>query len=353
MPTGDYFYQQIKISKEDVVKNAFQILYDDDPVIFEKYGERGKIKTIEDLNFHLSYLSTAAQLNEPQLFLDYVAWCKMYFNSINFPIKWFLRSLEVLQEVFEQQLSGNEKSQLSEIIRTAVREFENYPTQSNSFLIKDSKSGVLAQQYLNALLRRDRQLAAKIIKDAVSAGVDVKDIYLNVFQLTQYEVGRLWQTNKITVAMEHYCTAATQFIMTNLYEYIFSSEKIGKKLVTSSVAGELHELGIRMVTDFFEIEGWDTYYLGSNTPTDGVIKMIEDTEADLLAISSTIPFNVPTVEELIKEVRKTFDVNTLKILVGGRPFNTNANLWKNIGADGFALNAKDAIIAANKLISLN
>ena len=39
-------------------------------------------------------------------------------------------------------------------------------------------------------------------------GISVKDIYLHVFQSSLYEIGRLWQENKITVAQEHYCQYA-------------------------------------------------------------------------------------------------------------------------------------------------
>ena len=110
---------------------------------------------------------------------------------------------------------------------------------------------ITADQYLEKLLQKDRYGAEALIKEILAGGVSIKDVYLKVFQPVQWEIGRLWQINKITVAMEHYCTAATQFIMSRLYEYIFSTEKNGLSFVATSVSNELHELGIRMVSDFF------------------------------------------------------------------------------------------------------
>ena len=78
---------------------------------------------------------------------------------------------------------------------------------------------------------------------------------------------RYWQMNRLTVAQEHYCTAATQMIMSQLYPYIFEGERNGRVLVATCVAENLHEIGVRMVTDFFEMDGWDTFYLGANVPT--------------------------------------------------------------------------------------
>lgn len=76
----------------------------------------------------------------------------------------------------------------------------------------------------------------------MAAGTPVKEIHLHVFQPAQYEVGRLWQMNRITVAQEHYCTAATQLIMSQLYPHIFASVKNGCTLGATCVGGDLHEV---------------------------------------------------------------------------------------------------------------
>lgn len=208
----------------------------------------------------------------------------------------------------------------------------------------------LADEYLNSLLNKDRHKAEKLIMQELEGGASIRDVYLKVFQPVQWKIGQLWQSNKITVAMEHYCTAATQFIMSRLYDYIFSSEKNGRNLVATSISGELHELGIRMVTDFFEMEGWNTYYLGANTPNESVLEMINETNADILAISATIYFNIPQVTKLIEFVRNNPHPEKLKIMVGGKAFNAYDQLWKDTKADAYASDADGAIKTANKLL---
>lgn len=208
-----------------------------------------------------------------------------------------------------------------------------------------------ARLYLVSLINKDRHEAERIIMKSIDQGTSIRDIYLNVFQPVQWEIGRLWQTNEITVAMEHYCTAATQFIMSRLYEHIFSSNKIGRNMVATTISGELHELGIRMVTDFFEMDGWDTYYLGANTPNDSIVQMLNETNADILAISATIYFNIPQVTELIEYVRNEIHPENLKIMVGGKAFNSYEDLWKDTKADGYATDADGAIKEAIKLIN--
>lgn len=124
-------------------------------------------------------------------------------------------------------------------------------------------------------------------------------------------------------------------------------------MVATSVSGELHELGIRMVSDFFEMEGWHTYYLGANTPKQGVVDMINESNADILAISATIYYNIPQVSELIQFVKNQVPGDKLKIMVGGNAFNMNAKLWKEVNADVYAMNAQDAITKSKALLNIN
>ncbi len=107
-----------------------------------------------------------------------------------------------------------------------------------------------AHQFLENLLAGQRDVATKLILDLVGQGTAVKDIYLNIFQVSQREIGRLWETNQVSVAQEHFCSAATQMIMAQLYPRIFTTEQSGYRMAATCVSGELHEIGVRMVADF-------------------------------------------------------------------------------------------------------
>ena len=140
-------------------------------------------------------------------------------------------------------------------------------------------------------------------------------------------------------------------IMSQLYPYIFSSERNGKTLVATCVSGDLHEIGVRMVSDFFEMEGWDTFYLGANVPVRDFLQTLKERDADLALISATMTFHLRYVREMISGIRSDSDTKSVKIMVGGYPFNVAPNLWKEIGADGFAQNAESATQTAAKLMN--
>jgi len=199
------------------------------------------------------------------------------------------------------------------------------------------------------LLRGERDVASRLILDESARGTAVRDLYLHVFQPAQYELGRLWQLNQINVAQEHYCSAATQFIMAQLYPRIFGAKKTRGTLVAACVAGDLHEIGARMVSDLFEMDGWHTHYLGASVPTPSVVQTVVRLKATVLALSATITYHVRAVAELIAAVRRTPECAGLKILVGGFPFKVAPDLWRDVGADGSARDAQEALTLANLL----
>ena len=208
-----------------------------------------------------------------------------------------------------------------------------------------------AARYLDALLHGRKDEASRLVLTAVETGTSVKSIYLDVFQPAQREMGRLWQTNEVSVAQEHYCTAATQFIMGRLYPYLRIAARNGKRVIVTCVAGELHEVGARMVADLLEMEGWNSYFLGATMPTSGILSAVAEWEADILAVSVTMHYHVELARKLVSEVRRSPDAGSLKVMVGGRPFLVAPNLWRTVGADAFAPDAEQAVSTAARLVA--
>jgi methanogenic corrinoid protein MtbC1 len=285
------------------------------------------------------------------LFSNYVGWAKVRFVGLEFSIEDLVASLEITGDILRSSLPPDMETIATEYIDVGLKKLQESPENLSSFIEPSQSLGALAKRYLEALLNTERHTATRLVLEAAEASTPIKDIYLHVFQPAQREIGRLWQTNQISVAHEHYCTAATQMIMSQLYPYIFNTEKNGRRLVAACVGDELHEIGIRMVTDFFEMEGWDTYYLGANVPTDSILRTVAECQADILAISATMTFHVSTVKSLIEQVRNSEAAEHVKIMVGGYPFNIVPDLWQQFKADGYAKDAQAAIDTANQLIN--
>jgi methanogenic corrinoid protein MtbC1 len=342
--------QTIESQKEELARHIVEEQWERNPKFQVRYGTAGQAKCVQDVKYNLAYLSQAIESDSPLLFTNYIDWVKVLFKGLNIPTQELKESLEITSELLQDQSSSKDAVIVKNFIDAGLNHLASTPEFIASFIDETQPFSALARQYMDILQCGDRANASRLILDAVAQGISVKDIYMHVFQPCQYEIGRLWQMNQLSVAQEHYFTAVTQLIMSQLYSNIFNIPKNGRRLVAVCVGNELHEIGLRMVADFFEMEGWDTYYLGSNMPTASVVKALDEQKADVLAISATMTFHVKLVEDLIKKVRAANPNRQIIILTGGYPFNLDRELWRQVGADGYAINAEQALITVNAIM---
>ena len=262
------------------------------PHLAERYGPQGQRKCYQDALYHLLYLSEAVANSAPGLFRDYVAWAKALLVGLGIPAQDLVQHLRLIEEVLRERLDLQVAVVAAEYIEQALDAFDTLSSDPPTFMRDNMPLHALGSAYLNALLAYQRHDATRLILDAVAGGTPVADVYLYVLQPVLREVGRLWQTNRASVALEHYCTAATQVVMARLSPQVFAAERIGRTMVATCVGDELHEVGARMVADFCEMAGWDALYLGANVPSESIVKTLIEQRADVLGISVTITAHI-------------------------------------------------------------
>jgi methanogenic corrinoid protein MtbC1 len=206
----------------------------------------------------------------------------------------------------------------------------------------------IAQQYVQLTLAAERLDAIDLVLHAADR-FPLEDIYLRILQVAQYEIGRLWEAGDISVAQEHYCTAVTQLIMSKLFSRVSLTPKNGRTFLGTCTEGELHEAGIRMVCDLFELRGWKSIYLGSASELPLILQAVHEQRPDVIGISIAREASLPMLRKMIDEMRVSIP-RTTPVLVGGRPFIAQPELWKGVGADGTADDAAEAVVLAATLL---
>ena len=197
------------------------------------------------------------------------------------------------------------------------------------------------QSYVKAIRAGDRTAAIGAVQQAQAAGHDFRTVYLKVFQPALEEVGRLWQINVMSVAEEHLATAITQFAMLSLYQSVSAPAATQRSLIAACAETERHDLGLRMVCDFLELEGWRTWYLGSAVPVDSLVGLARTRKPNAIALSASLPTHIADLKRVITELKAL--KNPPFVLVGGRPFTRDASLAELIGADATAPDASAAV----------
>lgn len=212
--------------------------------------------------------------------------------------------------------------------------------------------GPIARRYLELLLEGQADAAASLVLEEAQSGRDVRDIYTGILEPALVEVGTLWERGRLQVAQEHFVSETSERLMAELRPHFRRRASNGLTAIAISGGGESHGIGIRMVSDFLELDGWRTFFLGINVPTAEVIDTIGRWEASLLAVSVTLPAHVDAVSNLVAAVKAASFPRPVRVIVGGRVFRTDPDALKSVPADGFAPDAEGAVRLARRLFSL-
>lgn len=197
--------------------------------------------------------------------------------------------------------------------------------------------------FLDHLIRGESREVVRLASESVADAADFADFYLGLLQPCLYQIGRMWERGEISVAEEHLATAVVGRIMAGFYPRFLASPQSRGKALVSSVLNEHHEVGARMVADLLELDGWDTCYLGADTPIADLLELLSADRFDMVFLSVTMPFNIHRAGDTVRMIRDRNPKKELRVMVGGQAFHLIPQLADRIGADGTARNAAEAV----------
>lgn len=122
---------------------------------------------------------------------------------------------------------------------------------------------------------------------------------------------------------EHAMTAIVRSIIECARPYVMrEKERAGAKGSTGRVLlvcpeEEYHELGIRMGEDFFTIAGFETFFVGANTPQENIVSAVESLRPDIVDIGVSNFLNLVQLKKIVAQLRQRIDARVLIAVSGG------------------------------------
>lgn len=294
-------------------------------------------------------LATALRLGEPRLFAARVTWARRAFEAREVPAGDLRASLEALGTVLAQELPEAARQGPATLLQDTLAELDLPIADSDSFIDPQSRAGRMALAYVAAVLEGDSRKATDRVLAEVDAGLEVESAYLDVLVPAQREVGRLWYAGELGVTEEHVVTYTTERLMALLAHRAERAPANGRTVLCAAVTGNVHDVAVRVLADFFDISGWRAVHLGANVPTSELATALQYFDGDLLVLSAALSVQLPKVAEAIAAVRR-IEGRTVQVMVGGLAFNDAPDIWRRLGADGYAADARAAIRLAAELV---
>lgn len=175
--------------------------------------------------------------------------------------------------------------------------------------------------FYNNLTEGNKDKCAEIVKNLLDEGIDLKEIYVELYQRALYRIGKLWDHNEITIPEEHMATQIVETLLSRFAPETMTDSN--KKVVVTCIDKEFHEIGAKMVSNIFELNGWKTYYLGASVPLRELTKFINSANPEVIALSWSLYLNLGRFLEVVDTLTKLYP--TKKILVGGRALAENTD----------------------------
>lgn len=172
------------------------------------------------------------------------------------------------------------------------------------------------QRFVDALIASDRQACESINASALDAGVPPLVLYQRLYQPALYQIGELWATNQLPVSTEQMATAIVESLMNEVYSRLANVERRGRRVLLATVENELHQVGLKMTADVFELHGWDTSILPAGSPTDVLLDAIDRESPDAVGLSCSVVSHADTLLRMLERLRRHHP--DVPILVGGQ-----------------------------------
>lgn len=133
---------------------------------------------------------------------------------------------------------------------------------------------------------RTREAQTLILAAADSGNLELAAIFGDVISPILVEVGRRWECEELPVSLEKEISEANRDVIGELSIRYRSPERHGPSVVAAAVQGELHDLGLRMVTGVLEAAGFQVVYLGANVAPEYVAEAVVRHSAHAVLLSA-------------------------------------------------------------------
>lgn len=149
------------------------------------------------------------------------------------------------------------------------------------------------------------------------------------------------ENDDVAVWKEHVQSSIVRTCLELCAPYVLKSKKTlspPKNAIVFCQEEEYHELGARMTTDFLNLLGFDTLFIGANTPKTQALLAIQTLHPELICISVTNFYHLSKTPPLIQSIRTVTDA---KIIIGGYAVFHSSHVEDQIAADFYAKDYQD------------
>ena len=132
-----------------------------------------------------------------------------------------------------------------------------------------------------------------------------------------YEIGNLWQQNRLDIGTEHVCSNFANKTI-HIINKAHGQRNKKENILICTPEGEIHSIACNIIESVLLEKGFQTSNISPSIPSDSVITYISNNNPSLVLISVTLSDNVGSATRLVKKINNYFNI---PIMIGGQAIN--------------------------------
>lgn len=207
----------------------------------------------------------------------------------------------------------------------------------------------LYKKLADAVVEMDEDEAVEVSNEVISKNYDAYEAIDKGLSQGMETAGKLFEEEEYFIPELLMCSDAMYAGLDILKPHIKSDDsEVKHKVVIGVIEGDTHDIGKNLVKIMLETSGFDVIDLGRDVPPSTFVNKAKEERAEVIVISTLMTTTMDGMAEVIRILQKENIKENFKVMVGGGPISQS--FADKIGADGYSVNAAEAVRLARRLV---
>ncbi len=209
----------------------------------------------------------------------------------------------------------------------------------------------LFKQLSDAVVEMEEDQAVAISKEIINNNIDAFEAIDQGLSDGMERAGDLFEEEEYFIPELLMCSDAMYAGLDVLKPHLKSTEgEVKDKVVIGVVEGDTHDIGKNLVKIMLETSGFEVVDLGRDIPPHQFVEKAKEVDAKIIGLSTLMTTTMDGMAEVVRILNQENIRDRFKVLIGGGPISQG--FADKIGADGYAVNAADAVKLAKRLVAV-
>lgn len=208
----------------------------------------------------------------------------------------------------------------------------------------------LYKELAQSIVDMDEEKTVELSEQVIAENYDAYEAIDKGLSAGMEEAGKLFEEEEYFVPELLLCSDAMYAGLDILKPHIkINKDEVKHKVVIGVIEGDTHDIGKNLVKIMLETTGFDVIDLGRDIPATTFVEKAKEENAEIIVISTLMTTTMEGMNEVIQILKKEGIRDNFKVMIGGGP--VSQNFADKIGADGYSVNATEAVGLAKRLVN--